>query len=420
MKLRKILFLFFALITLLVIIPAMEASAQGKVLKVGIMSPLTGAAGKSGQEIKNGATLAFEKIGYQIGDYKIELVYIDDQSDPAKATNAYSEAIERLGVQAGMLNWNTAVSMGLMDLWAKYKVPHFFPMGAGKAINDKWLGLPPSNRYLIMKGWCIPQKLVGGYVDALNNAIDKGEWKPAKKLAALWGEDTDWGRSLVQGMRDGLKAKGWEILTEEYFALTQTDFYPYLSKCNQAGVSLLAGTSSGVASVSAIVKQAREIGSKAMVVADGLGWQGDWYKLVGPASDGVLDMNPAISTPVQKAWAQEFEKKYGFPPGPSSAGHAFDYANFFIKVAKRTLDKYKKLDSESLFKVGTEEVLTGQLTYGASDGALFHKRYGTTPQDAPDPTFGPNNFFLPVQQFKGGKALVVYPDDVKEAPLMVP
>ena len=98
---------------------------------------MTGAAAKSGNEIKDGTTLAFEKMGYKIGDYKIELVIIDDRSDPAKGVNAYTEAIERLGVQAGVSNWNTAVTVAIQDILRKYKVPHFFCEGAGKAGLDR-------------------------------------------------------------------------------------------------------------------------------------------------------------------------------------------------------------------------------------------------------------------------------------------
>ena len=397
-----------------------DSMAQEKVFKLGIMAPLTGPAGKSGQEMKNGAVMAFEKAGYKIGDYKIDLIYIDDQSDPAKGANALSEAIERLGAQAVILNWNTAVTVGTMDVFSKYKVPFLFGMGAGKAINDKWATIPRDKQYVIIKGWPIPQKLVAGYVNAMSNAIQKGAWKPSKKLVALWGEDTDWGRSLVQGLREGMKAKGWEIFTEEYFALTQTDFYPFLGKCKSAGVTALCGTTTGTASIAAICKQAKEINIKAMLVADGLGWVGEWYKLVGPASDGVLDMIPQIATPAQKAFAADYEKKYGHPASPSTAGHCYDYTNFFMKIGKRTIDKYKKLDSESIHKVGLEEVLTGQLTYSAAEGALFHKRYGTTPQDAPDPKLGPENFFFPVIQYKGGKGYVIFPEDWKEADIMVP
>lgn len=415
---RLLLLLVMAFFCLTMVIPG-GASAADKVFKLGIMAPMTGPAGKTGTEMKNGATMAMEKAGYKVGDYKIELVYIDDQSDAAKGTNALSEAIERQGVQTVLMDWNTAVTVATMDVFAKYKVPFFFAMGAAKAVNDKWAAQAPENRYLIIKGWPLPQKLVSGYGDALNYAIDKGMWKPAKKLVAFWAEDTDWGRSVVQGMRESMKAKGWEVFSEEYFALTQTDFYPYLSKCKEAGVTALMGTTSSTASMAGLVKQTSEIGIKAALAADGVGWVGDWYKLMGSASDGVLDMIQQISTPEQKAFVAEFQKKFGFQPGPSTAGHAYDYANYFLKIAKATIEKTGKLDAPSLFKIGQEEVRTGKLTYSAADGALFHKKYGTNLKDAPDPTIGPDDFYFPVIQYKGGVGKIVFPENAKETDIVL-
>jgi branched-chain amino acid transport system substrate-binding protein len=396
-----------------------DSMAQQKVFKFGVLGPYTGPGANVGAEMKNGAIMAFEKIGYKIGDYKIELVFIDDQSDAAKSTNAYAEAVERLGVQASMSNWNTAVTVACMDLWTKYKIPHFFSMGAGKAVNDKWAGLPPDKRYLIMKGWPIPQKMTQGYADLLGYAVEKGIWKPQQKLMALWEEDTDWGRGIAAGIRDRMVQKGWKVFTEEYFSLTQTDFYPFLSKCKQAGVTALLGGGSVPAPVTACVKQASEIGLKAMIVADGLAYIGDWYKLTGATSDGVLDMQPQYVTPAQKAWAKEFEAKYNITPGPTSAGHNYDYANYFIKIAKRALEKYKNLDSESIYKVGVEEVATGKLTYTMAEGAIIHKRYGCTAESAPDPAISPDDFYFPVVQFKGGEGKVVWPEYMKEMNLMV-
>ena len=286
------------------------ASATDKMFKLGVLAPLTGAGGaKSGNEMKDGAAMAFEEIGNKIGDYEVELVYIDDQSDPAKGTNAYAEAIERKGVQAGILNWNTAVTVAIQKMLLKYKVPHFFNMGAGKAGNDTFNSFAPEDRYLIMKGWPIPQKLVVGYVEFLNEMETKGIWKPEKKIVALWGEDTDWGRSLVGGLADGLKKNGWEIFTEEYFDFKKTDFYPFVNKCKAAGVTLLAGSSSGVASVSGILKQSQEIGFRPLMIADGLGWVGDWYKMTGMSSNGVLDMTPQFTTPDQKKWREAFQRQ---------------------------------------------------------------------------------------------------------------
>jgi len=419
MRHKKWFGVFVLAVVLAGLLIAGPAAAQDKVFKLGVLGPFTGPAAKSGTEMKHAATMAVDNFGGRIGDYKIELVYIDDQSDPAKGTNAYAEAIERKGVQAGILNWNTAVTVAIQPMLAKYKVPHFFCMGAGKAANDKYQSLPAEERYLIMKGWPIPQKLVVGYVELLNYAEEKGIWKPQKKLAALWGEDTDWGRSLVGGMAKGLTENGWEIFTEEYFDLKKTDFYPYINKCKQAGVTLLAGSSSGVASVSAIIKQQREIGFKGLVIADGLGWVGDWYKMTGRSSDGVLDMQPQLATPAQKAWVEKFKSRFKYDPSPSAAGQSYDYTNFFAKIAKRAIEKYGELNSETITKIGREEVAEGKLTYDRADGALMHARYGTDAANRPDPKISPADFFFPVIQYQKGDGYNVFPEEVKQAELVV-
>ena len=64
------------------------AGAADKVLKVGVMGPFTGPSAKAGQEFKDSVTMALEKIGGKVGDYKIVPVWVDSQSEPAKATNA--------------------------------------------------------------------------------------------------------------------------------------------------------------------------------------------------------------------------------------------------------------------------------------------------------------------------------------------
>ena len=41
------------------------------------------------------ATMAFDRVNWKIGDYRVELIKIDDESDPEKGTRAYEEAIVR-------------------------------------------------------------------------------------------------------------------------------------------------------------------------------------------------------------------------------------------------------------------------------------------------------------------------------------
>ncbi len=391
-----------------------SSTATAKVFKLGVLGPFTGPSAKTGAEFKGSVKMALEKIGNKIGDYEIQLVWIDSQSDPAKATSAYSEAAERDGIQAAILGWHSSVAIAVMDVAAQYKVPHFFGFGASEVVNEKWHSDNQKYHYWGGKGWPVPGKLMKGYVECINNAVAKGLFKPEKKLVAIYGEDSDWGRSAGGALKKKFQETGWEIASEDYFPLTQTDFYPLLSKYKKAGVAVLAGTSTSPPSITAFVKQAAEVGLKAIIVADGLGWIGDWYKMTGPGSNYVLDMIPQLTTPESRKWAEEVKAKFGYTPSPSSGGLSYDGTNMFIKMAKAALKKYGKLDKESIYKTMIEEVNTGKLTYGTADGALIMKEYKYTADTMPDMVVDRDHYYFPVIQYMNGKGAIVYPEAWKQ------
>ena len=187
---KKVLIFVFSF-SLLVSLSVTSGVAADTVLKIGGIMPLTGPAARTGAEFKAALQLAFEKIGYKIGDYKVELVWIDDQSDPAKASSAYAEAVERYGVQATVTMWHSSVAIALIDLAAKYKVPHYFgPGGASIVVNEKYQSNPNYAGFWL-KGMPTPPKVTQKYVDCLQNAMAKGYWKPANKKVAVFGEETD-------------------------------------------------------------------------------------------------------------------------------------------------------------------------------------------------------------------------------------
>ncbi|MFO7989634.1 MAG: ABC transporter substrate-binding protein, partial [Desulfotignum sp.] len=61
------------------------ASAADKVLPVGVLGPFTGPSAQNGKEFKASVEMAMDAIDYTVGDYKIEVVWVDSQSDPARA-----------------------------------------------------------------------------------------------------------------------------------------------------------------------------------------------------------------------------------------------------------------------------------------------------------------------------------------------
>jgi len=358
--------------------------------------------------------MAFTESNYKIGDYKVELVWIDSQSDPEKASRAYEEAVTKDNIQATIGNWHSSVALALMDLAAKYKVPHFFGISLAESIVTKYQTDPVKYSYWL-KGWASTAKMYPGYVQALDEAIKEG-WVPRTKIAAIYGEDTDLGRDVAKILSQELIKSGWTVASENYVKVGETDFYPMLTKIRDQDVSLLIGTATSAPSMAAFLKQAQEVGVKALIAADGLGWTGNWYELAGKASDGVLDMSPSWLTPEAKAFAQKFRDTYKFEPSPSAAGTMYDFTRFFIWVAQQTLAKTGTIDKTTLYNTSQELIKNGQMAYKG----FVNVEYKFTPESLPEPLVGDKYFMTPVVQYFGGVAKVVWPTANREAAIQIP
>jgi len=399
--------------------PAADAAAEtaDKVVKVGVIAPFTGPASRVGEEFKGAITMAFDQINNQVGDYKVEFVWVDDESDAEKGARAYEQAIVKDKIDVGFMDWHSWVSVSCMDVAAKYKMPHFFSFGATEVVNQKYQEDPEKYKYWVGKAWPTPSLLSSAYVSTVEEAVKNGIWTPKNKNVAVYGVDNDWGRSFGEAVAKQFTDAGWTVVAKEWVGLGETEFYPLISKLKKADVSLVVGSMSDPPSVSSFIKQTKEVGLQSLVISDGLGWVGEWYSLTGDSSNYVLDQIPQWTSPEAKKFRDDFTAKYGFEPGASSAGMCYDWANYFIKVMQTTLDTYGSLTTENFAKCAFEKVMTGELTY--TDGILM-KEYKYTPESFPDMVVGQDAYIFPVIQYFDGKGKIVWPEAWKEADLAIP
>src|ERR671913_2497710 len=80
--------------SLLIAAPAFAQSASGPI-KVGLMLPYSGTFAALGNAIENGFKLYVQENGGKIGGREIEYFRVDDESDPADATDNVGELINR-------------------------------------------------------------------------------------------------------------------------------------------------------------------------------------------------------------------------------------------------------------------------------------------------------------------------------------
>src|ERR1700730_12327544 len=71
------------------------ARAQAAKLRVGLMLPYTGTFAALGNAITNGFKLAIEENGGKVGGRDVEYFTVDDESEPAKATDIVNRLVQR-------------------------------------------------------------------------------------------------------------------------------------------------------------------------------------------------------------------------------------------------------------------------------------------------------------------------------------
>lgn len=390
---------------------------SAKTLNIACIAPLTGTASRSGEEIKNSVEMKFEEYDYMIGDYKAVLHWVDSESDAEKAALAYEECILKNDIDVGFMDWHSWVSVSCMDVAAKYQIPHFFGFGAGETINEKISEDYEKYKYWVGKGWPTASLLTVGYVETVTSAIENGLWEPSSKTMAIYGVDQDWGRSFGNGIAEQFKAAGWTVALSEWFSIGETDYYPVLNKMKQAGCTLIAGTMSDITAVTAFIKQADEVGLDCLIICDGLGWLGEWYDLTGDSSDYVIDQLPAWIGEEGQAFISNYNEKFGYEPGPSTAGMAYDWAGYFIKVLNGCYDAYGEITNETAMQYAEDEVISGKLTY--TEG-IMHECYRYTPESFPDPVVGEGDYIFPVIQYFSGEGIPIWPDSAAVQALKIP
>ena len=412
---RKLSFVMVVVVVLSLLLTSsvLAAEPEKKVFKLGVVADITGVAARTGIEQKNAIQMYFEEADNKIGDYDIELVWIDTQADADKAARAYEEAIVRDKVQAGVNNFYSSVAIVCMDIAAKYKIPHFCGSAESKTIWEKVRSDPDRYGYWLGKTWPIPESLVAPpYLEALNEVIPED-----KRTIAVLSDDGEGPSAVRIAVGETFKAAGWTVAADEFFGMAETEFYPLLSKLKSQNPSAVFICTSAAPTIAAFVKQSREVELESLVIAHGLGWIGEWYELTGDTSDYVLDEIPQWTTDKAKDFVVRYKAKFNEDPSPSSAGLAYDYAGIFNMVATRAIEKYGELTSETLYKIGREELWTGQLTY--KDGILM-KEYKYTEDTFPDALVGKDYFIFPVIQYFDGVGKIVWPGDWAEAKIEFP
>ena len=373
--------------------PAPPPAPPSMTVKIGHVAPLTGGIAHLGKDNENGARLALEqataaKIKIDGKEVKFELVPEDDQADPKVGTTVAQKLVDaKVAGVVGHLNSGTTIPASAIYNTAG------IPMISGSATNPK----------LTEQGFKVAFRVVGRD-DQQGPAIASyltTESKP--KVVAVIDDATAYGEGIANEVEKTLKAAGVKVLPREKGDDKKTDWKAILTKLKgrkpdavfYGGMDATGGP---------LLKQARELGIKA-VFSFGDGACTDKMKeLAGDAAEGLLCSQAGIPPQAaDKKFLDAYKKKFNADP--------ILYSPFTYDAAGMLIDAMKKANSADPAKYLPE---LARISYTGATGKIEFDDKGDR-KDAEMTIFTMKGGKIePLAIIKGG-ATVKYEDFMKAA-----
>lgn len=344
---------------------------QEKVVKIGFIGPLTGPNAAQGTGARNAFDLAIRQANASGKfPYRIEMVALDDASDPATGVAAALKLVSDPAVVTASGHWNSPVALATIHLFHAHKVP-FIVWGAIHPDITGFYKYPGVNR--------VAPTLVQENIPFADWVINELGYK----AFSIVSDKTSYGELTTKVFTAEAEKRGAKILSTDMVSVGTTDFRPILTKIK--GLNPEAIYFGGVVTEGALVKdQMAKVGlTKLFGGISGI-MDIKYIEVAGPSAEGTLTIKPG--KPIEKyAGGAQFAKAYeaaGYrEPFGAYGPNAYDAAGILLEgLAKVGPDdkvgiakyvrgiKYQGLLGETTFdETGqTRNIVVGR--YVAQDG----------------------------------------------------
>jgi branched-chain amino acid transport system substrate-binding protein len=271
--------------------PVKAAAPAVLEVRIGHVAPMTGQIAHLGKDNENGAQLAIAQAnaaGIKIGGQDVRFILLseDDQADPKVGTTVAQKLVDaKVAGVVGHLNSGTSIPAS--EIYSNGNIPVI----SGSATNPK----------LTEQGFKTQFRVVGRD-DQQGPAIAQYLVDTRKpKVVAIIDDATAYGEGLANEVEKTLKAANVKVLPREKGTDKTTDWKAVLTKIK--GKKPDAVFYGGMdATGGPLLKQARELGIKAVFAFGDGSCTAEMAKLAGAAAEGLLCSQAGI--PVEAADAK--------------------------------------------------------------------------------------------------------------------
>jgi len=185
-------------------------------IKIGFISPLSGAIAQAGKDMYSGCEMFWEESGWQIGGRKLEVILEDNEGVPATALTKARKLVEsdRVHLLAGVILSNVAYA--LVPYIEAQGIPTIYPINSADDLTQR-----KRPKWLTRTGFS-----AGG------NMHPFGEYAAKvlgyKKVVTV-GLDYAFGWETVGGFHKSFEDNGGQVIQKIWVPLNVQDYAPYLA-----------------------------------------------------------------------------------------------------------------------------------------------------------------------------------------------
>ena len=290
--------------TALAVLATTPAPAQNTAkLKVGLMLPYTGTFAALGSAIENGFRLHVAEQGGKLGGRDVEFVKVDDESDPAKATDNVNKLIKRDNVDVLVGTVHSGVAMAMAKVAKDTGILLIVPNAGADAVTG---AMCAANIFRSSFSNWQP-----GY--AMGEVVAK---KGHKKVVTITWKYAA-GDESVKGFKEAFEKGGGKVVKELSLPFPNVEFQALLTEIAAAKPDAVYTFFAGGGAVK-FVKDYAGAGLKKSIPLYGAGFLTDGtLEAQGADADGLLTTlhyADSLGTPRDNSFRLAYAKAYKLQP----------------------------------------------------------------------------------------------------------
>jgi len=279
------------------------AQAEGPI-KIGFLSPLSGAIAQAGKDMYSGCELFWKESGWQIAGRKLEVVLEDDEGQPAMAVTKFRKLVEndKVHLVAGVILSNVAYA--LVPQIESQGIPTIYPINSAEDLTQR-----KRPKWLIRTGFS-----AGG------NMHPFGEYAAKvlgyKKVVTI-GLDYAFGWETVSGFQQTFEDNGGQVIQKLWVPLNVQDYGPYLAQVKRDADAVFVVALGRWTLLFAQQYAASGLRGRIPLIAGGTYTDEHILPQLGDESIGVISAHhysASLDTPANRRFRAAFEKAYSRLP----------------------------------------------------------------------------------------------------------